>query len=369
MDQFEIEFTQFTRQLPDANTQGFEEQLEDYVLNQKALHFKDWLHRIVKGSEDRKLAYIAFLSLVLLYRENEEVARLNLLFEEHGEEFREKSAYAYFEGLMYKSNGAYLNSIASFEKSQRTMAVCENPNEMFHYAESIVTVLESGSNLENEETLIDKGQKALAEAIELRPNFALYFATKARFLIYEERFKEAGVAVNEAIKLEERGHDYQLRVAKYHQLASIIQVKEEINLYRMQQIQFNEKLNDRLVTANSELADNVNTYKHDYEEQMKGTQQMLEDMKQQNLQMLGFFTAIISFTVGSIQIIKEQSFAGAALLLLVLAGVLLIAYAGFGFLMFSINKRSGYMKQLIVFVLAILMICAALFVHKIGWLG
>ena len=370
MDDFEVEFKQFVNTLPKSTSAAFEAQLTNYVLNQTAFHFKDWLHRVVKGAaEDEELAYIAFLGLIILYRHNEEIARLNLLFEEHGKAFESHITYPYYEGLMYKSNGAHLNAISSFEQALRSDLLKDNVHVLYEYAEAIATVLEQDTLPKDVNQLAEKGKKALDSAIELRPKYALYYATEARYFIFEEKFNEAGYAVNEAIRLEERGHDYQLRVAKYHQLASIIQVKEEINLYRMQQKKFNEQLNNRLISANEELTENVHTYKQEYEKQMRGTQEMLEDMKQQNLQMLGFFTAIITFTVGSIQIIREQSFIGAALLLLVLAGVLLIAYAGFGFLMFSIQKRAGYVKEIIVLVIGLALIVLSLLAYNQQWFG
>lgn len=96
---------------------------------------------------------------------------------------------------------------------------------------------------------------------------------------------------------------------------------------------------------------------------------MIEEMKRQNLQMLGFFTAIISFTVGSIQIVKSQPFISAVLLLLVLAGILLVIYAGFSYVMFSNSTYENARKNFVVFGVGAIIIVLSIVAYQQGWLG
>jgi hypothetical protein len=67
-----------------------------------------------------------------------------------------------------------------------------------------------------------------------------------------------------------------------------------------------------------------------------------DDSSIRNLEFLGFFAALISFTIGSIQLSAAQKAVGPAPLIVVLFGALLCAFAGFTFIVqrdFSVAWR------------------------------
>ena len=80
-----------------------------------------------------------------------------------------------------------------------------------------------------------------------------------------------------------------------------------------------------------------------------------------NMEYLGLFAGIISFTIGSIGIatsVAGQSLIAAAGLIIVLMGALLCVFSGFGFILHGINKKT--IRNLIVFIMGVLIIWGGL---------
>jgi hypothetical protein len=79
----------------------------------------------------------------------------------------------------------------------------------------------------------------------------------------------------------------------------------------------------------------------------------LSGLKCQIVELLGLFTAIISFTVGSIQLVLNQIFAQGAMLLIVFSGCILIIYGGLGIILYG----RGHLKRTIsVLIMGLLLV-------------
>ena len=84
----------------------------------------------------------------------------------------------------------------------------------------------------------------------------------------------------------------------------------------------------------------------------------LSEMRSQNLTTLGLFTAILSFTLGSIQIVQNQPFDLAARLIIIMAGCILVVYGLFSIMITA--KGRGWRPMLVQSIAGAVTVLAAL---------
>ncbi|GAA0433835.1 hypothetical protein GCM10008983_08020 [Lentibacillus halophilus] len=366
-------FEQLIQRLPDKQNRTFELTITDYIIDQKdenIVELKQFLHNMVQSGSYYFHRYIAFISLATLYRRLEEVSYLNILFDDYQEAFKDEPLFLHYRALKHTSNGNLARSIADSLKALRNPELADHSGILHSYAECVITLIENNEQVSFDDMnqLEERAFRDLERAIEENQHYAKFYATKARFFAHRQQFKDAKHALRTAIDLEKKGNDYQLRIARYYQLLSNVQVQEELADQKTEQHDYIAKVEAKLNAANETIDHKLAEQEAANQKSHERIQEMIDGMRQQNLQMLGFFTAIISFTVGSIQIIKGQSFTAAVLLLLVLGGILLVAYAGFSFLMFTNDKAGHSGKTMIVISLGIGLIVCSLITYQQGWL-
>lgn len=373
MNKIKEDFHQLLNQLPAKQNRQFEKDITAFVVNQeedKIPKLTTFLKDTLKDNHDGFDGYIAFISLATLYRRQEKALQMNMLFYEFEKYFIEQPLFLHYRALKHMANKELNECIKDASNALEMEEMTKNSGLLHMFAEAVITLIENDDKIEmdTKENIEQEAFQYLLQAIKLEDNYAKFYATKARFLIYRKEFKEAKEALKHAINYEDKGNDYQLRIAKYHLLLSVAQVKEEYTKSQVEQAKHNDKMNDMIDEAYRTMDAKMAAQEMKQDGTKKETSEMLESMKQQNLQMLGFFTAIISFTIGSFQIIRDQSFTAAVLLLLVLAGTLLIAYAGFSFLIFT-AKRTMLIKNMIVLSIGVLLIIFSMMTYQNDWIG
>lgn len=379
MSRYDDCFSTLLKSLPIEQNREFELKITAYVREkeeQELKEFERFLYNELSTCEDEEECYIAFLCIATLLRRNEHKTSLKVLFERHGERFEHQPLYKHYKALMHKANDETMASIDLMRElfdSEKEML--SNSGVLHNYAESIITALEDAINVTQVLTLKEEGFQKLEKAIRLN-QYAKFYATKARFLTYDQKYKEAMNELKRAIDLEEVGHDYQLRIARYYQQLNNIQVQDVLERNRQEHERNDNEIEESLKRFNDEMDLKMNEQDDDFKQNKKETAQMIEEMKRQNLQMLGFFTAIISFTVGTFQVLQAQSFTSAFSLIMTMGGVLLIAYAGFSYTILGIvhedeqskNKLRFSKHYLPIFIIGALMIAIAIFVYKFNFL-
>ena len=91
------------------------------------------------------------------------------------------------------------------------------------------------------------------------------------------------------------------------------------------------------------------------EDEAKKVLKEMDSMRNANLQMLTFFTAIISFIIGSVNIIgNQESFFDASLLMLIFAGTLLLINLGTAIVFTDIKLKN--FRFIITLILGIVLI-------------
>lgn len=180
--------------------------------------------------------------------------------------------------------------------------------------------------------------------------YAKFYCTRARLEALCGELDAAIKSVNEAIKLEKNTRtDYSIRIGQY--------AGYEQQFRAQQKLQVQERA----------MADQM------HEMNLLMEQQEKESMAK-NMEFLGLFSGIVSFTIGSLSItgaIAEQSIKHAAGLIVVLMGALMCVFAAFGIILHGFHmvkrdkktqkfERSFIYRHLIVFALGTLVVAGGI---------
>jgi len=278
-----------------------------------------------------RIAYASFYGLNIYYRHVRDITKVGKLIEQYQEFFSGHPTFPHLLSLFYRSTGKQQDLyIALYYARQAANAVPENAGILHSLAEILINLIDEG--------LIDRGdnlaeaETAINKAISLDPSYPKFYSTKSQLLALKGNFAEAKELVQRAIDMEDSSaYDYSIRLNAYHYLLAKIQLME-----------FGKKVEEKL----SYTIDYIGKARQETEEQLK-------QFRNESLQFLGLFAAIVSFTVGSIQFIAKQPFEQGILLLLVFSGSLLCIYAGLSIMLYG---RSFLSRILAILVLAAILI-------------
>jgi len=230
------------------------------------------------------------------------------------------------------------------EKNSRQMN--QNAGAVHAYCEVIALLHENRHSIAGysdvaQEVLdvhLDKALNLMDEVLWKEHNYAKYYCTRGRLLAVKKRYPEAIQNITKAIAVEDSSRsDYTLRVNQYQ--IFLQQAKNMQVLDRTEQ-QLNEKIR--------EFEDII--------------EQQSKESLIKNMEYLGLFAGIISFTIGSIGIsssIAGQSLSAAAGLIIVLLGALLCVFAGFGFVLHGINRKA--IRNLVVFIMGAVIVLGGVY--------
>ena len=176
-------------------------------------------------------------------------------------------------------------------------------------------------------------ESAVKRAIADRPGYAKFYCTYARVQCllgqYENALENIALAVD---KEDTTRNDYAIRIGSYESRGQQIRAKMQI-----------EAIEHESRTAMGELE----------------KQSMVK-----NMEFLGLFSGIVSFTIGSLTIsgaIADQSIQSAAGLIVVLMGALMGVFAGFGIILHGWGKGKA-VRNLIVLILGLAIVWGGIYI-------
>lgn len=229
------------------------------------------------------------------------------VLDEYGSEFASQPLYPHLAALMYSGRGGPGDIEQALELSRIAAANLPGHVGVLHaFAVNVASAAEAGVSVENR--IIDEAKRAVAVAIGLEPRYAKFHCTRGRLQAVAGDFSGGRSSIRKAMDLEEESKsDYSLRIGAYqHQLA-------QVSVAEMQ-----ATLEKQVADAEAQVAETGATMLR-----------QVEDLRSQNLTTLGLFTAILSFTLGSLQIAQGQAFEQAASLIIVMAGSIMTVYGLF----------------------------------------
>jgi tetratricopeptide (TPR) repeat protein len=340
----DISLYKFLKNLPEDTERTYEIYIGKLVSSKKVTI--DELKHLIDNIEFvLKTRYSAFFTLCTIYRRNKEYTLYGHMLKDYYNIFNKFISYNHLKAM-------YLVEVAQSEEEMRyAIEVANNAAEQANnnsgfihsYSLTVVNAFEQFymdiNNIRDKEHL-DKALIFINKAIDLEDDYAKFYSTRGRLKAIIGNYNEAKMQINKAIDIEDSSKDgYVLRISDYQKQLLNISFKENMN----------------------KLYGNISTYETKVEElenQVSNYIKKLEEMKNRNLEFLGFFTALISFTIGSIQVLDNQNIIDAARLIIVLGGSLLIVLGGFGLIL---NGNKNIKRAILVAAIGLLMITVSLF--------
>lgn len=178
---------------------------------------------------------------------------------------------------------------------------------------------------------LENAMSAVQSAIDDHPDYAKYYCTRGRIQSLLGKYADALKDIDKAIDEEDTSRkDYAIRIGNYESRGQQIHGK-------MEQVGVQKHFEDYMATETQK-----------YQDELVARE---KETATKNMEFLGLFSGIVSFTIGSLTIsgaIAQQSIAAAAGLIVVLMGALIAAFAGFGMILHGacpvIKKPKAFQK-------------------------
>lgn len=329
----------FLKTLPDETERKFEVGLTDLVEHNDSKSIRTELLKILsEDSQSESVIYAAFYCLTISYRRTKDITLLENLIKKYESRFEDKHAtFSHVYALFLKEKGVGKDVIRIIQKSYTAYTkLKKNAGVVHNFADTVVTAYEQSDSKTKsmiKRDWADRADEAVELAIELDPMYAKYYCTKGRLLAINEKFSEAIESIKRAIDMEDSSEtDYVIRLANYQYYLLLVQTNQYSSIMNAQL----ENHEEMITSAKKEI------------------DEKFRESNVKNLEFLGFFAAIVSFTIGSVQIINNQSFENARNLIVVLFAALLSVFSAFGFILHGFGKKS--IPNIIVFIIGIIIL-------------
>ncbi len=290
--------------------------------------------------ESAKNAFHAFAVIVNYHRLQKNFDTEESLIEAYRQYFQGKHIFFDHLDLLSRLDGILESSEEELKEilalaKKNSLQLKKNCGGHHAYAETIAIIYEDetlscGKYLtESRPVLMRDADRAIREAQRLDPNYAKFYCTEGRLLALNENLDEAIKKVSTAIATENDSRkDYAIRISQYTGI--------------LQQFRSKQNTTSQMTTMAHALED----HKKNMDEQKQSILTAMEEQEKQsmvkNMEFLGLFSGIVSFTIGSLTItgaIADQSIQSAAGLIVVLMGALIGVFAAFGIVLHGIVKK------------------------------
>ena len=327
--------------LPDEMTRAFESALTNLVVDPQYDEMIPFLEKQIEVEKDEEVQYALFLMCGIFYRRAKEHGKQERLFHVYGKKFAGHPSYEHYRVLSYVDSGYHARWREMLTAAKENSMYMNHCGAQHLFAELVAMTFEEEHHDATEQEFtywIDEAMKAVDMALMESPNYAKFYCTKGRLLSLLNRADEAQRYVRMAIEKEDSSKkDYTLRIGNYQYFLLKVQARADREQLKQQIEGYKEELGQAIVEVNEKA-------------------ETIDQSLMRNLEYLGIFSGIISFTVGTINIassLASVSFMGAAGLIVVLFGVLVGVFALFDLIIHGYKKENSKVYT-IVFVIVML---------------
>lgn len=337
----EASLIEFFEKLPAESNRDFEKCLTELVTSVKDC--VGLLNQIMRDkSLQANIRYAAFFALFSYYKRDNHPSELEKLLVEFKEEFSERGTYNHLYSMFLKKRARKGDLLAAIEYSEKAIkSIPENPGIIHSYVNSVISAIEEKELATYDDALIQDLLSKIKDAISKDQNYAKFYATKGRVCALKEDYVKAKESIREAMDKEQSDkRDYPIRMVEYQ--SQLIRVEREEAL---------KAWIDKIAIAEKQIA-------LGYEK----IEKYGEQARTRNLEFLGFFVALVSFTIGSVHVAAQRPLLEAAQLIVTLSGALMLSFSGFTILLYGTSQK---MRFISLFVIGGVVIIASLFFPKI----
>lgn len=276
------------------------------------------------GSLAEPIRYAALYVESVYLRRSSKLKQLDTVFDRYGAQFRHHPTYMLIYLTFLEASGLQGNYLTAITDAR---VLCEghpeDPGMQHVYARVVLTALERYGKANIGDELIRDAVVAAQRAIDEQRTYAKFYDTKARLLVWLGRWDEALEAIDKAIDFEDQGR------ATYVVIVSQYQYTKTKILLAMKEQEIDERMTRTLEEGQGRMRKSL----EEAEGRMDAGLERVESGTSSTMETLGFFAGIISFVLGGIDLASNYPFEEAARLIMVLMGSLLVAFAGFSYLL------------------------------------
>lgn len=315
----------------------------DHEIEKAALNLISNYNDITQYREDITREYSAFFSLIIYYRHQYDNPKLNMLWKDHHEKFKNYASYGHLVILHDLFNLSYIDKKgeieASFETAKKNIeSNPENPGYNHALADLFASICEIYENRPEDLKKIraryeDDATKSAKKAI-ITEDVPVFHCTYGRILSVCEKFDEADIEINLAVEAENSDRkDYSLRMGRYNYYRVINQTRKQA-----------KKLRDQLESTKKDV------------DSAKGS--IIS-----SVETVGIFSGIVAFVIGTLSITSRESVVESGLLILTLMGGLTAALASFSLLLhLGSGKRERTGIKILVIICSVALSISAIVV-------
>lgn len=345
--------------LPDETQRAYEVQIVSLVMDKQSAHFQQVLETLLNDSDD-KVAFAAFCALCEVSRRKKNYTQQQEFLAAYGDRFQHHPFISHIRLLYHIDNFDYdkHEEILTLAR-ENSEALTQNAGAHHAFADLVATAFEHADSYGLQppaERWLEEAAQAVQLAVCLDPKYAKFYCTKARLLALRGDYDQASLLIKKAVDLEDSEKtDYPIRISGYLNHLQRIQAKN-------QNVHMEHRLNQYMAEKMTEYAQGLEAKQEELNEKTNTVMNELQNSMSKNLEFIGLFAGIISFTIGSISIsssLAGQSFTGAAGLIVVLMGALLCVFAGFGVVLHGFENKK-WKRNLVVFLLGLAATAAGL---------
>jgi len=302
-------------------------------------NFNRWVDELMAlpasdDAEQEKAVFGAFCIRVGQLRRNQDRSQENRLMNEYRERFGSKHPFYNHLDLMRLLDQNPENQAQKvLELGERNRTVMPLNAGVHHaFAIAVADIFEATEltpEKRPDKEWLEKGERAAIEALDLDPDYPKFHCTKGRILAlkgdYQQALREIAIAIDTE---NSKQADYALRIGNYRTYEQRIREKQRSE----EQLAMVQKQIDSATALSAKMEASLTEMKDKQAELEEETRASLA----KNMEFLGLFSGIVSFTIGGISIsgaVAERSILGAAGLIVVLMGALLTVFSGFGIIL------------------------------------
>lgn len=295
----------------------------EVVAEAKLIKSKAESTKIKQKLEDEKNNYQERYHAYLVYfsynRRMKNIQECIDLYNQYKNTFGDEFLIAHFYSIVIK-NTETKSAIAKSIQVARQCVERESTHSgaLHNLAGSLLLfVAHIREDAEQSKALLIEALEIANEAIKLEPDYPKFYATRASINASLKFFEHAENDITKAIEMEDSGsNDYSIRLTDYLAIKTDVKFKKEIQ--------------------------------HSLERSQSEIEEITQDARKSNLEILSFFIAVISFIIGGLSMQKQMAVEDATKLILVLSGALIVTISGFCLLFDSRDKFKRFSLSLAV---------------------
>lgn len=283
--------------------------------------------------------FIAFYALCIKYRRYKNYTKFKDIIERFYNLFKNEPIY-WVQRAVYKKTFE-----TDPEELNEALKLWNNIDERVKnmpafvqaYADTVVLCFENkvlNIDYSKDEEILLETIESIEKAINKRI-YPKFYSTLGRLLAIKGDYNLAIKKVKVAIDKEDSTcKDYSLRINEYELIIAQINIKKSY---------------DQEINKLQQYAKDIQDLKSE-----------IDKSKYDSLSFLGFFTALISFTMGTYQLIGDLDFVERVQLVLILCGAIILAFSGLRIILKT--QRAGFIDLIFMILLGISIIGGALVV-------